>query len=510
MRCAELTFLYIPSFIKILFDSTTDPPVETNNPTFQPTFSPTLAPSTARPTRLPSVAPSTARPTSVPSVAPSTAQPTNAPSLRPSTARPTMRPSPVPSQSPIIGTRSPVVATENPTLAPSAPRATVSPSGAPTLAVQRYEYAALMFLRFMPGTLTRGQGIDFEVTTEAHIQNAFTQRALDMDDLNVATDVSIQRLLDTTGVGQRRRRHLQNDVAQYILQIDFVVRVTFRSTRTNYDVRTLIAEAFGGDEVARYIQRLKSTSTAFRFVQDVDVLVEGQTAPPQNDDTATESNDVIVYIIAAAGGGCALVLVGLVYLYCSRKSSRKGFKKSDLTTSGSEKSPLGLAAEIRVVRDRDDVSTLGDPMPITTHVSPDEQTASVGNDYDYARDYRQAHSVGSRTNSASLFSVSDNSLDMIAEADPRRIRRFDVTVPPGKLGIVMDNSPSGTPMVYAVKPESVLAGDVQVGDLLLSVDQEDVTVMSAIQVSKLISLKNDKERELVFGRKVLREDAQDL
>jgi C-terminal processing protease CtpA/Prc len=54
--------------------------------------------------------------------------------------------------------------------------------------------------------------------------------------------------------------------------------------------------------------------------------------------------------------------------------------------------------------------------------------------------------------------------------------------------------------VHALKSESVLANQVEVGDHLLAVDGEDVTGMTALEVSKLISLKSDQPRVLVFGR----------
>ena len=395
-----------------------------------------------------------------------------------------------------------------------------------------------MQLQPMPGPLDQSQRIDWEFTTEAHIEENLKSRddMKDVTELEVATDVEVQQLLRPLN-GQRMRtlRMLQTDsvVQQYALEIEFVVRVTFRSIKKDYNVRSMVGEAFNSvAEKNRYIQRLQSTSSqqAFLNVANVEVTVEGQSVPPELDENPKEEeNDVMLYIIAAAGGGCALVVAGLVFLYCTRKSSNADSsppspkKRDDITTSASDRSPFGLAADILVVNKNDDISTLGDPVPIMTHSSPDEQTASIGNDYDYSREYRRAHgipsdagslerneSVGSRTNNSASFFSSEHSLDFLLDGDPRLIHRFEVTVPPGKLGIVMDNSPSGTPMVFAVKPESVLARDVQVGDRLLSVDQEDVTVMSAIQVSKLISLKNDQERTLVFCRKKSSEDAQDL
>ena len=79
--------------------------------------------------------------------------------------------------------------------------------------------------------------------------------------------------------------------------------------------------------------------------------------------------------------------------------------------------------------------------------------------------------------------------------------RFDVVAPAGKLGMVIDTPNGGIPVVHAIKDTSVLIDSVRVGDRLLSVDGEDCIGMTAMQVSKLISLKSNKPaRVLVFAR----------
>jgi C-terminal processing protease CtpA/Prc len=79
--------------------------------------------------------------------------------------------------------------------------------------------------------------------------------------------------------------------------------------------------------------------------------------------------------------------------------------------------------------------------------------------------------------------------------------RFDVVAPAGKLGMVIDTPNGGSPVVHAIKDTSVLSDRVRVGDRLLSVDGDDCTAMTAMQVSKLISLKSEKPaRVLVFSR----------
>jgi membrane-associated protease RseP (regulator of RpoE activity) len=65
-----------------------------------------------------------------------------------------------------------------------------------------------------------------------------------------------------------------------------------------------------------------------------------------------------------------------------------------------------------------------------------------------------------------------------------------IDAPAGKLGVVIDTPDDGAPVVHAVKDSSVIADQIQVGDKLIKVDDEDVRSMTAIKVSKLISKKS--------------------
>lgn len=151
---------------------------------------------------------------------------------------------------------------------------------------------------------------------------------------------------------------------------------------------------------------------------------------------------------------------------------------------------------------------------------------SVGDDYDYTKQYRRdplsigGNTAGTRdrttseefTKMSSANSAAMSKLGKIGEnlfADDASFEqqfadleeRFDVVAPAGKLGMVIDTPNGGVPVVHAIKETSVLADQVRVGDRLMSVDGEDTTGMTAMQVSKLISLKSEKPaRVLVFAR----------
>ena len=81
--------------------------------------------------------------------------------------------------------------------------------------------------------------------------------------------------------------------------------------------------------------------------------------------------------------------------------------------------------------------------------------------------------------------------------------RFTVSVPAGKLGMVIDNTPGSVPEVRALKPDSVLVSrGVLVGDYLEQVDGLDVRDWTCLQVSQMIQNKSgQRTRELVFYRK---------
>jgi C-terminal processing protease CtpA/Prc len=81
---------------------------------------------------------------------------------------------------------------------------------------------------------------------------------------------------------------------------------------------------------------------------------------------------------------------------------------------------------------------------------------------------------------------------------------IEINAPAGKLGVVIDTPDEGAPVVHAVKDSSVIADLIQVGDKLVAVDDEDVTAMTAIKVSKLISKKSaNPSRKLTVIRQVI-------
>ena len=84
---------------------------------------------------------------------------------------------------------------------------------------------------------------------------------------------------------------------------------------------------------------------------------------------------------------------------------------------------------------------------------------------------------------------------------------MEIIAPSGKLGVVIDTPDDGAPVVHAVKDSSVIADQIRVGDKLVAVDEQDVTAMTAIKVSKLISKKSaNPSRKLTVIRSSMADD----
>jgi hypothetical protein len=86
----------------------------------------------------------------------------------------------------------------------------------------------------------------------------------------------------------------------------------------------------------------------------------------------------------------------------------------------------------------------------------------------------------------------------------QRTTTLSVTLPSGKVGMVLNTPPEGTwsaPVIYQIKPNCPVKDQVCVGDRLLSVDNEDVSYMSAVEASRCLSGKvNQPRRELLLAR----------
>lgn len=397
------------------------------------------------------------------------------------------------------------------------------------------------------GALRQRAVFDFQSATEGHItQTIETTENVDLEYLFVNADILTQRVVEksaTLAPGRYSRLLQQQQPDDSIplrpLEIALSVLVEYRS-KTTYSPTDWVSSAFNSQEKRdSFINRLKQSSddSSFEFVEDVKLLVDG-TAPIEMDPVGDGSggNGLGIVVGAAAGGAVVMALAILLLMRRSKNSFAAHDGKMLASTEGNTSGVASnnpMTAEILVER-QDDVSTLGDPvfggammnLGAAAAFERDERTASVGGDYDYAKDYlMQRGSIDETANRERLASadtgtsgtpftrvgsgpmgasVFDDDASFEQQYDQEHEyggeERFDVTVPPGKLGMVIDTPNGSVPIIHAIKADSVLAGKVQVGDRLLSVDSEDVTNLTAVQVSKLISLKSKDERVLVLAR----------
>ena len=125
---------------------------------------------------------------------------------------------------------------------------------------------------------------------------------------------------------------------------------------------------------------------------------------------------------------------------------------------------------------------------------------------------RQSSKSGSNTLSSralttgqSIF-TDDSSFEAHLRNQNKRLKEevLEIIAPPGKLGVVIDTPDNGAPVVHAIKDSSCIGNELQVGDQLIAVDDEDVQAMTAIKVSKLISKKsNNPTRKLTIIRSTI-------
>jgi len=500
-------------------------------PTSQPSFTPTRMPTrtpTRSPTRAPSSTPSTA-PSTAPSSTP-TAKPTKMPTVKPS-FRPSSTPTMTESQDPTpSGTLEPTLSNE-PTISPSTSfqptnsptdQPSTMPTIAPSLPLQKSDVRGKMTLSPLLEQL-RGRGV---IIWETETEN-FIKRFLLSDKINPSMFVEyIRANIEQQFSGPRRfLQEGKNDTSVDSLQIQFNLFIQFRSVANDYDVDQLVWAAFDSpDDRYKYVSDLTERSDVFTLVQDVKLDLEGFEPPPTQAPTPEKKIDIAVIVGASVGSVAFIILIILLFL---RRRSGKSVEVTEVAesqTTPTATKNIKVSTEI-LVEPQDDVSTLGDPMfgqggMIIGGIDRDEMTATVGDDYDYTKHYRNARGPHSRDRAisedmskmSSVQSLSMSKLGKMGEnifaddssfeeqfIDPEE--RLDVVAPAGKLGMVIDTPNGGIPVVHAIKDTSVLVDQVRVGDRLLSVDGEDCTGMTAMQVSKLISLKSEKPaRVLVFAR----------
>lgn len=348
--------------------------------------------------------------------------------------------------------------------------------------------------------------------TAAHIRKEIVDKMEEMlPDEFSKVGVSIDLTEQLPPYEGRRLRRLQVDEEE----LTFNAVISIESRIDEHDVNSYILGAFDTKkEEDEYINSLMATmDEAFENLVSVSVApaktITELNYPPAGDgspgrtDTATIGIIVGLVVVGIAGFGLA------GYVLYSRR--RRGTKKTPTSSLDEDPNDYHYGDEIDIGT-RDEVSTLGDPIPpgmrnefLGEDAAFSATTDSLTADYDFQKAYRngQPSVVDSHTGSDPSSFLAKDDITLEAEYQNEAQTRFEVEAPAGLLGLVLETSEDGVPVVHAIKESSCLAGQVQVGDRLVCVDDEDVTSMLASSVSRLIASKKDHPvRRFAFTRPV--------
>ena len=212
---------------------------------------------------------------------------------------------------------------------------------------------------------------------------------------------------------------------------------------------------------------------------------------PSRDDVSTLDGGTLPEMAVGTGGDEPTASVNMDFDYNKNRfrssatvDERSRFTASTNPTAVTSLSKLGLRSATSSVFDRNNDEQSFDQQ--FADMDDEEIMTAVGS-------MNWSRTGGSNDRNANAAAMND-----IAN----RVRPFEVVAPPGMLGLVIDSPNGSVPLIRAIKPTSVLYPQVQVGDRLISVDHQNVTSMSATEVSNLITQKQHLNRVFVLCRLV--------
>ena len=320
------------------------------------------------------------------------------------------------------------------------------------------------------------------------------------------------------------------------LSLSFDVIIIIRSALQDHDANRYIKGPFDSRSDKRsFLDSLEALGCPeFEKVETLEIIVPTPEATTTEKDSSDSADWSLVYIIAGSIGAAILVIFCTVL--CRRRAYRR--KTNHVTpepVSLSISSPKGKLTSLTPSEvdqeegytDKEeaytDISTLGDPI-ISAGTSDDASTMGSNiTEYDFNKAFVDVESVVSESHIGGgstagnslrqsvvtpddLLSVNDIvsavSGDILSSMFQPEFE-FNVVAPPGVLGLILETSTGdGRPMVNSIKPSSCLNELVMVGDRLISVDDENVSGMTASNVSRLIASRLDKPRVMVFKRRI--------
>jgi len=370
-----------------------------------------------------------------------------------------------------------------------------------------------------------------------------------------SSDSKVDKIWQELLSPNNNRRELQSDEIPG-LKVVFNLYVELRSYKTfsEDDIQTGLGAAFNTiDKREDYILSLQRKDSSFSRINKVQVSINGELTKDLPPIAVEELVDDIVVspsganwpviIGSASGAGLVALAIGAFIIYRNSRRSNNEYKPQSDDNLGVQPMTFNPSiSSVIEVNEEQEISTIGEPEGVSPGMfnpiyQRDDTDASS---YDYKLAYAGAGDAPSVSTAGGTKSIegfqpytssgkkegdSDfprkNSMDskisglgtavkdevsyFADDTSFERIygdeERIEIIAPAGKLGVVIDTPLAGVPLVHAIKESSVLADQVRIGDRLISVDDQDVTDMSAIKVSKIISMKaNNPTRTLVFLR----------
>jgi hypothetical protein len=285
-------------------------------------------------------------------------------------------------------------------------------------------------------------------------------------------------------------------------ELTFNAVIAIQSQVNVTDVNPYITGSFDSDaKNAAYVGRLMSIGDAFDNAQVVSVSPAATVSRVQAPVDATKSSDPnIGLIVGTVAVALVLCLVTLFVFTRWRKTRTQQLGSFPNTKDSISAIEQGLIDDESLYKNTAKNNTRAPSILDESLYTDDSQSTSrpssqknVDQDYDYEVAFKNlpVSVADSQSGPSTLSSIDDTTL----------VNEFQVEAPAGKIGLVLETTYDGDPVVQGVKPSSPMVGKVQVGDRLLSVDGEDVSMVHASTVSQMIASKVDAPvRRLTFGR----------
>jgi len=342
---------------------------------------------------------------------------------------------------------------------------------------------------------------------------------------------------------ERQARQFQNRrslVREEALFIDIRVRAShIVNSDETFNFDAALMSVFASEE-KEYVEALKNTGDPYFGSLDTVILPDtaAPTAVPSSAPSFSPIEEAALpqeYLIAIICGATFFILVLLVLIYrftCSKKGKGVQNKAASKSFFASKKQQYSNHVDTGAGSDVESQQGLASPSAPSDGQSSyyggsimQASTQMDANSYSYSLDPGLAPSVISGKTSdtngiavpmeipqidlpgsadqamlrdsgieltASDLQLTDSELAMLpsnlgrsADSATSKRQRRVVKAPPGKLGIIIDTTVEG-PVVHQINPGSALEGQLQPGDIIISIDDVDTRAMSAAAITDLM------------------------